>query len=169
MSDCGRLSDRMPPVALGRSAWTEEESSHLLECASCQQEWALIRISARLGSDVGAELDSTATGKAVLLRLARHQKMAERRKSWGLAVLTSAAAAAAIILAGRASPVPTPSAPAATVASIPLPELESLLPAELDAVLQTVDEPYVGGAANDWVASDPDDEELENGFETWEG
>jgi hypothetical protein len=105
----------------------------------------------------------------VLLRLARDKDMAERRKSWGLAVLTGAAAAAAIILAGRTSRVPAPSAPAATVASIPLPELESLLPAELNAVLQTVDEPYVGGAADDSVAGDPDDEELESGFETWEG
>jgi len=169
MSDCSLLSDRMPAVALGRSTWTDEESSHLLGCRSCEREWDLIRITARLGRDIGPEVDGTVTTGAVLERLVHHQDMAERRRSWGFAALASAAAAAAIVLGGRTTRVTTPSTPAATVASIPLPELENLLPAELNAVLQTIDEPYVGGSAVDSVAGDPDDEDLENGFETWEG
>jgi hypothetical protein len=58
-----------------------------------------------------------------------------------------------------------------TVASlqIQLPELDYLLPAELNAVLQTIDEPYVGGSVDDAVAGDPDEEGLDSGFETWEG
>jgi hypothetical protein len=52
---------------------------------------------------------------------------------------------------------------------IQLPELDYLLPAELNAVLQTLDEPYVDGSAADPTAGDPDDEVLDNGFDTWEG
>ena len=49
MSNCGHLSNRMPSVVLGRSAWTEEESSHLAGCASCQQEWNVVSLSSGLG------------------------------------------------------------------------------------------------------------------------
>jgi hypothetical protein len=75
-----------------------------------------------------------------------------------------------IVWTGRSSSERIPSAPAATVASlqIQLPELDNLLPAELNAVLQTMDEPYVGGS-DDSVAADSEDEELESGFDTWEG
>jgi hypothetical protein len=172
MSDCGWLSDRMPAVALGRSTWTVEEARHLGGCRSCQDEWDLIRLSSRLGKDVGAELDPTATTRAVLHRLARSGEEARlRRKAWGFAALASAAAAAAMVWAARTATIPSPSARAPVVASlqIQLPELDYLLPAELNTVLQTMDEPYVGGSAADSVAGDPDDEDLDTGFDTWEG
>jgi hypothetical protein len=172
MSDCGWLSDRMPAVALGRSTWTVGESRHLGGCRSCQDEWDLIRLSSRLGKDVGAELDPTATTRAVLHRLARSGEEARlRRKAWGFAALASAAAAAAMVWAGRTATIPSPSARAPMVASlrIQLPELDYLLPAELNAVLQTMDEPYVGGSAADPAAGDLDDEDLDTGFDTWEG
>lgn len=172
MSDCGRLSDRMPEVALGRSRWTVEEASHLGGCRSCRDEWDLIRLSGQLGRDVGAELDPTAITKAVLHRLARSGEEARlRRRAWGFAALASAAALAAMVWAGRTATIPSPSATAPVVASlqIQLPELDYLLPAELNAVLQTLDEPYVGGSADDSAVGDPDAEELDNGFDTWEG
>jgi hypothetical protein len=169
MSDCSRLSDRIPGVALGRSRWTNEEASHLADCASCQQEWDIVRVAARLGRGIGKDPDP-ATSTVVLRRLAQHTVTVQQRRSWGFAALSSAAAAAVIVWVGRDSNDTVPSAPAATVASlqIQLPELDNLLPAELNAVLQTMDEPYVGGSA-DSVAADSEDEELETGFDTWEG
>jgi hypothetical protein len=172
MSDCDWLSDRMPAVALGRSMWTAEEATHLRDCRSCQDEWDLIRLSSRLGKDVGAGIDPTATTRAVLHRLKRSREEAHlRRKAWGFAALASAAAAAAMVWAGRTATIPSSSARAPVVANlqIQLPELDYLLPAELNAVLQTLDEPYVDGSAADPTAGDPDDEVLDNGFDTWEG
>ena len=172
MSDCDRLSDRMPAVGLGVSSWTAEEAIHLGQCPSCQKEWELIRVAGRLGRDVGAGLDSTNVTRAVLQRLAdSEEETTRRRRSWGFAALASAAAAAVIVWAGRPTSVQAPPAKAPAVASlqIPLPELENLLPAELNAVLQTLEEPYVGDSANDPAVGDPDDAELENGFDTWEG
>jgi hypothetical protein len=159
----------MPVVALGRSTWTAEESSHLAECASCRQEWDVIRISSRLGRGIGAGLDGMATSRAVLQRLQRHKETVRLRKSWGFAALSGAAAAAAIVWVSRTETVRISSPPPAAVASlrIQLPELDNLLPAELNAVLQTIDEPYVGGS-DDGTMSESD-EELESGFETWEG
>jgi hypothetical protein len=170
MSDCSRLSDRMPAVALGRSTWSEEESSHLADCGSCQHEWDVVRVSSRLGQGIGADLDPAAVIGVVLQRLAHHRETVQARRSWGFAVLSGAAAAAVILWAGRSNPVRVLSSPPATVASlqIQLPELDNLLPAELNTVLQTMDEPYVGGS-DDAVAGDSDDEELESGFDTWEG
>jgi hypothetical protein len=172
MSDCGWLSDRMPAVALGRSTWTVEEVGHLGRCRSCQDEWDLVRLSGRLGKDIGAELDPTATTRAVLHRLAGSGEEARRRrKAWGFAALASAAAVAVMVWAGRPATIPSPPARAPIVASlqIQLPELDYLLPAELNAVLQTLDQPYVGGPAADSAAGDPDDEDLDSGFDTWEG
>lgn len=171
MSDCDRLSDRMPAVGRGGSSWTAAEAVHLGQCPSCQTEWELIRVASHLGRDVGAELDSTGTARAVLQRLAHSEaETIRRRRSWGFAALASAAAAAVIVWAGRPDGIPSPPAKAPAVASlqIPLPELENLLPVELNAVLQTLDEPYVGDSANP-AAGDPDDEDLENGFDTLEG
>jgi hypothetical protein len=172
MTHCGRLSDRTPAVALGRSTWTAEETSHLGGCRSCQDEWDLIQLSARLGKDVAAELDPAATTQAVLQRLARSGEEARlRRKGWGFAALATAAAVAAVVWTGRTATVPSPAARPPVVASlqIPLPELDYLLPAELNAVLQTMDEPYVGGSPDNPAWGDTDDEALDSGFDTLEG
>jgi hypothetical protein len=172
MSDCGRLSDRMPAVALGRSTWTTAESGHLGGCASCQEEWNLIQLTSQLGASVGARLDHSATTRAVLDRLARSEEQNRlRRRSWGFAALASAAAVAVMVWSGRVAPPPGEPGRTPVVASlqIPLPELDYLLPAELNAVLNTLDEPLVGGSAADTAAVDPDDEVLETGFDTWEG
>lgn len=172
MIECGRLSDRMPAVALGRSAWNTEEAHHLTDCRDCREEWRLVQLSSRLGSAVGAGLDSATISQAVLERLDREQD--ERRlrlKAWAFAGVASAAAAAAVLLAGRAAPLPelTPAAPLVASLQIPLPELDSLLPAELNEVLRTIDQPYVGNPDTDSAAGDLDEEDLASGFDTSEG
>jgi hypothetical protein len=169
MSDCVRLSDRMPAVALGRSTWTVEESTHLSSCSSCQEEWALVRVAGRLGRDVAAAFASTGTASAVLQRLASNEETILRKRSWTFAALASAAAVAAVIWARPLAPNPSKGVPAVAGLPMPIPELEYLLPAELNAVLQTMDEPYLGGSADDSAAGDSDYEDLEGGLDIWEG
>lgn len=173
MSDCGWLTDRLPAVALGRSTWTPEEARHLGGCRSCQDEWELVRLSSRLGQDVGAKLDAGQTTSAVLNRLGRaRQEDRLRRQSWSFAALATAAAIAAAVWTGR--PVTRPVAPStgSVVAAsllIPLPELDNLEPAELNTVLQTIDEPLVGGPTDAPGSGDLDDDDLEGVLNIWEG
>jgi hypothetical protein len=173
MSDCGWLTDRMPAVALGRSTWMPEEARHLGGCRSCQEEWELVQLSSRLGQDVGARLDAGQTTSDVLNRLGRaRQQDRLRRQSWTFAALATAAAIAVAVWTGR--PVTRAVAPPAgsVVAAslqIPLPELDNLEPAELNTVLQTIDEPLVGGPTDAPGSGDPDDDDLEDVFDTWEG
>jgi hypothetical protein len=173
MSNCGSLSDRMSAVALGRAEWTEEEARHLSGCRSCQGEWELALLSSLLGQDVAAELDPGSTSRAVLQRLGRaRQEDRLRRQSWTFAALASAAAIAAVVWTGR--PITRPVAPPAgsVVAAallIPLPELDNLGPAELNTVLQTIDEPLVGGPTDSPGAGALDDDDLEGVLNIWEG
>jgi hypothetical protein len=173
MSECGWLSDRMPAVAWGRAVWTEDETRHLSSCRSCQEEWELVRLSSRVGQDIGAKLDAGSTTRAVLQRLARTTAEDRiRRRSWNFAALATAAAVAAAVWTGR--PVTSPegtsrrSAVAATL-EIPLPELDNLGPAELNTVLQTIDEPLVGGPTNTPESGDVYDDDFEGVLDTWEG
>ena len=165
MSDCGWLSDRMPAVALGRAEWTGDETRHLSGCRSCQREWELVQLSSRLGQDVAAELDAGSTTRAVFQRLERaRQEDRLRRQSWTFAALATAAAIAAVVWTGR--PITRPVAPPAgsVVAAallIPLPEL--------DTVLQTIDEPLVGGPSDSPGSAALDDDDLEGVLNIWEG
>jgi hypothetical protein len=53
---------------------------------------------------------------------------------------------------------------------IPLPELDSLQPAELDSVLQAMDEPVVDGSTLDAPSlGDLDATELQSVLDYWEG
>jgi hypothetical protein len=52
---------------------------------------------------------------------------------------------------------------------IPLPELDNLGPAELNTVLQTIDEPLVGGPTDSPGAVALDDDDLEGVLNIWEG
>jgi hypothetical protein len=173
MSDCGWLSDRMPAVASNRAEWTGDETRHLSSCRRCQEEWELILLSSRLGQDVGARLDAGSTTRAVLQRLARSSESDRfRRRSWTFAALVTAAAIAAAVWTGR--PVTHPGTPAAgsvvaAVLEIPLPELDNLEPAELNTVLQTIDEPLVGGPMSTPQSGDLYDEDFEGVLDTWEG
>ena len=66
MSECTRLSDRMPGVILGRQEWSAEEKRHLGECASCRAEWELVQAANRLGQTVGRRFDEGRISRAVL-------------------------------------------------------------------------------------------------------
>jgi len=172
MSDCGWLSDRMPTVALGRTEWTEEETRHLSDCPSCQGEWELVRLSSRLGQDVAAKLDAGSTSRVVFQRLERaRQEDRLRRQSWSFAALATAAAIAAVVWTGK--PITRPVAPlagpvAAASLLIPLPELDNLDPAELNTVLQTIDEPTIASPTDTGSAA-LDDDDLEGVLNIWEG
>lgn len=173
MSDCGWLSDRMPAVALGRAEWTEEETRHVSGCPACQGEWELVRLSSRLGQDVAAKLDAGSTTRAVFQRLARvRQEDRFRRQSWTFAALTTAAAIAVVVWTGRpVTRAVAPSAGPVVAASllIPLPELDNLDPAELNTVLQTIDESLVGGPTDTPGSVALDDDDLEGVLNIWEG
>jgi hypothetical protein len=169
MSDCERLSDRMPDVALQRAVWSAEEAAHLTSCADCRAEWDLVLAARRLEASAPS-VDPAAIAAAVQHRLAS-QHTISRRSRWGLAIAAAAAAAAVALAVGRA-PEP-PADPAVAVAAeplVPLPELEGLDTAQLDTLLQALDGPLAGASAKDSTTADDDaDAELEQILATWEG
>jgi hypothetical protein len=175
MSDCDWLSDRMPVVALGRAGWTPDEISHLNECGSCRREWELVQVASRLGEDATLSLDPTMIAAGLVRRLDQARKEGRlRRRAWSFAGLAAAAAVVAAIWTGGLEGDPSKVAPVGTEVAgrlaIPLPELESLEPAELDSVLQTMDEPIVSGANGDEPAlGDLNTDELERVLDSWEG
>ena len=172
MSECTRLSDRMPAAALGRQEWSAEEKRHLGECASCRAEWELVQAANRLGKKVGRRFDEGRISRVVLDRLASAQAARRRRRAWRAAGLAAAAAIVGLIWTGsgvdRTTRAPVPSAVAAL--QIPLPELDSLQPAELDSVLQAIDEPGAQGSTLDSPdLGELDSGELETVLDYWEG
>ena len=163
MSECHWLSDRMPAVALGRAEWSPDESQHLGTCRSCQEEWNLVARSSRLGREVGRHLEAAFTADALLQRLER-SRLARRRRGWGLAGL-AAAAVAAVVWTGRPATHSAHPAPGIVAGQqLALPELDGLQPAELDSVLQTMDEPAPADSTLDATVDD-----LEGFLDSWEG
>jgi hypothetical protein len=171
MSDCTWLSDRIPAVAVGQSTWTPEEVRHLADCCACRDEWEVVRRSVLLGEDVVAELDTGVTARLVLKRLAAdREKVRFRTRSWGFAGVASAAAIAAVLWSGAPTVRPTAkSLPAVTALQLPLPELDNLQPSELNSVLQTFDEPYVGDSTDNSAGDDLDAGVLDGGYDPLEG
>jgi hypothetical protein len=173
MSDCVWLTDRMPAVALGRAEWTADETRHLSGCRSCQEEWELVRASSQMGRGVGAELDPESTTRAVLQRVRRaRQEAHDRRRGWTFAALATAAAIAAVVWTGKPatrSVAPSGGSVIAAALQIPLPELDNLQPAELDSVLQTIDEPLIGGPTDTPGSGDSNDDDFDGVLDTWEG
>jgi len=172
MSDCERLSDRMPDVAMQRAAWTADEAAHLASCAECRAEWDLVLAAGRLEASAPT-VDPTAIAAAVERRLAT-DRTAGRRNRWFWAGGAAAAAAAAITLAVTRGPEARPEvAPVVAVETdplVPLPELEGLETAQLDTLLQTLDGPLAGTSAADSASVDEDaDAALEQLLATWEG
>lgn len=175
MTDCGWLSDRIPDVAAGRARWTAEEVQHLNGCRMCQQEWRLVRAARSVGEGAGVSFDSPAMAASMLLRLKSEREAGRlRRRAWSFTGLAAAAAIAAVVWGGGTEGLltrPDDSSPVvATGLAIPLPELESLQPAELDSVLQTMDEPSISGVPVDEPGlSDLNPDELKSVLDSWEG
>ena len=172
MSDCERLSDRMPEVAMRRAAWSADEAAHLASCPDCRAEWDLVLAARRLEASAPG-VDPTAIAATLQHRLATEHK-AGRRNRWGWALGGAAAAAAAITLAvagGRETR--QQAAPAVAVEAeplVPLPELEGLETAQLDTLLQALDGRRAGTSTLDSTTMDGDvDVELEQLLATWEG
>jgi hypothetical protein len=170
MSDCERLSDRMPDVALQRAAWSAEEAAHLATCADCRAEWNLVLAARRLEARAPS-VDPATVAAAVQHRLAAERRISGRSR-WGWTLGAAAAAALALVVA-RAPEPRQETAPAVAVASdplVPLPELEGLGTAQLDTLLQTLDGPLAGASAQDSTTADDDmDVELEQILASWEG
>jgi hypothetical protein len=173
MNDCDWLSDRMPPVALGQAEWTADEIRHLNGCPSCRQEWELVQTTSRLGEGLVGASEVAARPQIVLERLRRSARQRRWRRTWGFGGLAAAAGLAALLWSGRGESVPaSPSEPVVAGLQLPLPELEELQPAELDSVLQAMDEPAPApeaSALEDPELGDLDSEELENVLDYWEG
>ena len=171
MSDCERLSDRMPDVALLRAAGSAEEAAHLASCADCRAEWDLVLAARRLEASAPS-VDPATIAAAVQHRLAS-ERMADRRSRWGWALGGTAAAAALALVVARGPESRQAAAPAVAVAAdplVPLPELEGLDTAQLDTLLQALDGPLAGTSAHDSTTADDDvDAELEQILATWEG
>jgi hypothetical protein len=171
MSECTRLSDQMPSVALGRTEWSEEDIRHLADCQSCRTEWELVRSAGAMGEGIGVRSGRAEMAQALILRLDA-SRTTRRRSAWSVAALATAAGVAALIWTGSAHPHPASPVRTPQVAGllIPLPELDSLPAAELDSVLQTMDEPGADGSGLD----SPDlgelsTDELESVLDYWEG
>ena len=171
MSDCERLSDRMPDVAMQRAAWTADEAAHLASCADCRAEWHLVLAARRL--EAGAPtVDPTAIAAAVQRRLATDRTAGRRnRRLWagGAAAAAAAAIALAITRGPAAQPDVAPVAAVETDLLVPLPELEGLETAQLDTLLQALDGPLAGASASDSASVDDADAELDQLLATWEG
>jgi hypothetical protein len=191
MIQCERLSDRIPDVALGRSVWTAEEQAHLESCADCRAEWDLVMTASRLGTTLPPLSSPEVMTAAMVGRLAGERAAARtRRRSW-LAVGLAAAAVTIIAVriprspAGLPAPtnpapesyvpaqVPNPSTPVSpSVASAPaiqLPELDGLPEADLESILGSLDESTTVPSLDGTGLDQPDDHQLEQALEAWEG
>jgi hypothetical protein len=175
MIGCGRLSDRMPAVVSGSAEWTPGELQHLAECKECNSEWNLVSAAYNLGQGVEENIDTEAIAGMVLGRLStRQQGDRFRHRGWALGSLAAAAAVVVAVWLGglnlsRRSAAMANRAPAVETA-IELPELDSLAPAELDSVLQRMDDPAVPGSGTDEVdLGDLNADELQRVLDTWEG
>jgi hypothetical protein len=170
MSDCVWLSDRMPVVALGRAAWSSDESRHLWECRSCQAEWELVQMTSRLGEAVVFSPHPERTAQSVLQRVKREEVRIRPRLLTLVGLGTAAAIVAGVWIGGRDAAPVRETAPAVARLQIPLPELEGLQPTELDSVLETMDEAGAGDSTmEDPGLGDLDNDELQRVLDSWEG
>jgi hypothetical protein len=172
MTDCERLSDRMPQVAMQRAAWTAEEAAHLAGCAECRDEWELVQAAGRLGGRAPA-VDAAAIAAGVQRRLAA-DRAAGRRGRWIWGLGSAAAAAAALAFAVTSGGAPRREAPPVVAIEtdplVPLPELDGLETAQLDTLLQAIDTPPAArSGAESTTLGDEVDAELEQILATWEG
>jgi hypothetical protein len=161
----------MPAVARREAEWTPDEARHLTECRSCQDEWELIQVTSRVGKDVHLSLEPAVTAEMVLQRLRREDvRVGPRLWTWG-AVAAAVAFFAALWMNPLTAPSDQPRAARPVVAGLQfaLPELESLQAAELDSVLQTMDDPAAGSTVEDPALGDLDSDELQRVLDSWEG
>lgn len=178
MSQCERLSDRMPEVALGRSVWSAVERQHLDDCDDCRSEWRLVEMAARLGASRPRSASAEAISASVLDRLAvERASVSAWRRRWLAAALAAAAIAIIAVRVPRSeppgpessAPIPVPVASTSGQA-LPLPELEDLPASELESILGVLDDSSgVSRSLDDSGLDDLDNHELERALSAWEG
>lgn len=166
MTECDRLSDRMPLVGQGRSSWTAEEQQHLSGCAECRAEWELIGMVGRIGARAPRPGAAPTFDGRLLARLAEPLPALSRRRvlRWAVGLAVAAGVALAVWTGTpRRSPMSTAAAvPAADSGAPPDstdfgPLLDDDLP---PAGWSMLDTPGLG---------DLNAEELELVLRTWEG
>jgi len=165
MTDCTRLSDRMPAVARGLARWSPVDESHLAECADCAAEWTIVREAAVSGTRVALSLDSERTTGRVLeaLRKPAPPRVASRLRQWVVPV--ALAAALTIVLVRKRPPEAPPAETAAATLSL-LPEAEVLSDAELESVIRLIP---VADPAEPGATDSLTDEELTTMLQDLEG
>jgi hypothetical protein len=175
MTECTRLSDRIPEVALGRASWTPDEAAHLRGCADCRAELALVEATLAVGRKAPGVRDPVAMARVVQHRLVQGPTPGRWRRPLGRPLVGAAAAAALLVTVWARWPS-TPDTPVAALPSsstqplVPLPELELLEPAELDSLLERMEAPIAGSSTLDApTLGDLEDTELEQVLATWEG
>jgi hypothetical protein len=180
MSECDRLSDRMPLVAAGSAEWSGAEQAHLDACAGCASEWRLVVATRGLGAGIALRESPDVMAASLLARL-RAVEAEDRRRRRTLAAGTwgGLAVAAAMLLAVLLrAPGPVPEgrgdsvqvAVAATPFAMSLPELDGAGQEELQAVLDAFDAPLAEGTTLDGgAAADVETEDLERVLRAWEG
>lgn len=147
--DCGLLSDKMPGVAHGEASWTTEESAHLTACFACASEWRLIQRAVHLGDGAAAGLDTAGLSASIMAQVARRGRQDRFTRNAWYTGLAAAAAIALVVFTGRGGHrgqvgpvVDSGVAPAVDMSfHLPLSELESLDPDQLQSVLDGLDTP----------------------------
>ncbi|HEX5631603.1 MAG TPA: hypothetical protein VFX50_00175 [Gemmatimonadales bacterium] len=180
MSDCDRLSERMPLVAAGSEEWSAAESAHLATCAACRDEWKLLVATRGLGSEVVLRASPDVMAATLLARL-RQVEQEDRRRRRALAAGTwggLALVATTLLVVMLRAPEPTTAAGgdsvqvavAAAPFEIGLPELDGAEREELQAVLDALDAPLAESTTLDGGATDGvETEDLERVLRAWEG
>lgn len=177
MTGCERLSDRMPDVAHGRSTWSGDEAAHLVGCADCRAEWALVQGAARLGRDLPPVRLAERTTAEMLPRL-REARQVERRTAirrvalrWG-GLAAAAAVAFAVLWRAPVNPAAERAGvPAAAAFTVPLAELDLADAEELRAALDAFEAPITEGTTLERSpgVGDVETDDLERVLRAWEG
>ncbi len=168
MITCEMMTDRMPEVAAGASAWSPDERAHLQGCEHCTAEWRLVRIARHLRTPVVERFDAEAVSRGVLTRLRD-----ARRRRWRMTGgwLVGLAAAAAVVLMVRTGQEPTVTRPEQETGFVlPQAELERLDEAQLEQVLDLLGGPLGEGAGDPGPSMDDlNDQQLERVLRSLEG
>ena len=134
MTECTRLSDRMPAVAQGLARWTADEESHLVRCADCTAEWALVRSASASGRKVVQALDAGRTAERVIAAL-RQPAVAPRKTRVLRWAVPLALAASVVLLLLRPRAPEVPQGESGLTLSL-LPEVETLSETDLESVIR---------------------------------